>query len=405
MKFFAAVTLLAFSLPARAQDACNGVYTDQKSCDANSTCTWCKCAAVPSACFEKENAKRLPPGVYVCDSTDEVESFVPEFEAFKKRFGKKYASAEEEAARFSVFQSEMKRIQKLNTLNGEPVFGVTFTSDLRPSERHKRGRAGHGDKSKVAKKPVRSPRSSVPGFLDWREQGMVTPVKNQGQCGSCWAFSTAETVESAYLMAGNPAQELSPQQIASCVVTMDGCGGGDTATAFDYLETVPGLANRYFWPYAQGVTPSGECLSKSCTAKCNKNLTQLETDQFYIGPTVSVTGYEYATEPCVGACNQQNLTKLAASLAEAGPASICVNAGVWDSYTGGVLTSAACGAYGYDDLDHCVQLVGFNARAKKPYWIVRNSWDTQWGEQGYIYLEYSKNTCGLANEAILAQVE
>ena len=71
----------------------------------------------------------------------------------------------------------------------------------------------------------------------------------------------------------------------------------------------------------------------------------------------------------------------------------------------GVLTSAACGAYGYDDLDHCVQLVGFNARAKKPYWIVRNSWDTQWGEQGYIYLEYSKNTCGLANEAILAQVE
>jgi hypothetical protein len=117
------------------------------------------------------------------------------------------------------------------------------------------------------------------------------------------------------------------------------------------------------------------------------------------GPYAEVTGYSYATPPCYGQCDSQNTTLLTMNIATYGPASVCVNAGKWTSYTGGVLTQAACGGYGYLDLDHCVQLVGYNAGASSPYWLVRNSWATNWGERGYILLEYPANTCGVADEA------
>jgi len=221
-----------------------------------------------------------------------------------------------------------------------------------------RGRKGYGDTETAGVGAHQPSLADLPPSLDWRVKDPipVTPVKNQGQCGSCWAFSTAETVESAYIMAGGTPQEFSPQQIASCVESVDGCGGGDTVTALKYLMKEP-LAAAAFWPYIQGMTPVNSCNDKACTAKCDKNMSLITTDEFYIGPYGDVEGFEFATEPCYGGCNDQNLTKLAASLAEKGPVSICVNAGAWDSYTGGVMTQKECGGYSYDDLDHCVQLV------------------------------------------------
>merc|ERR1711977_433949 len=87
------------------------------------------------------------------------------------------------------------------------------------------------------------------------------------------------------------------------------------------------------------------------------------------------------------------------------PVSICVNAGTWNDYTGGVLTSAACGPMGAMYQDHCVMAVGLNSTAPTPYWIVRNSWSSTWGEEGYIYLEMAKNTCGLADDATIPAVK
>eukprot|EP00471_Norrisiella_sphaerica_P008656 CAMPEP_0184505394 /NCGR_PEP_ID=MMETSP0113_2-20130426/52965_1 /TAXON_ID=91329 /ORGANISM="Norrisiella sphaerica, Strain BC52" /LENGTH=371 /DNA_ID=CAMNT_0026895083 /DNA_START=49 /DNA_END=1164 /DNA_ORIENTATION=- len=337
---------------------------------------------------------------------DHSEALKERFEGFKATFARKYPSAEEEAIRFDLFVKSVMEIDKLNDLNGEAVFGLTAMADRKPSEKFARGRGGHGDKDTQGAGVHNPSLSTLKAALDWRKEKPqpVTPVKNQGQCGSCWAFSTAETIESAYIMATKLPEEFSPQQIASCVESVDGCGGGDTVTAFKYLQSVPGLASRYYWPYEEGMTPSDGCEEKSCTAKCNKNLTALVTEEFYIGPYAEVKGFEYATEPCFGACDKQNLTKLALSLSEKGPVSICVNAGVWDSYKAGVLTAKACGAYGYEDLDHCVQLVGFNTSAPIPYWIVRNSWSTAWGMEGYIHLEMSENTCGLADEATLAKL-
>merc|ERR1711879_780624 len=120
---------------------------------------------------------------------------------------------------------------------------------------------------------------------------------------------------------------------------------------------------------------------------------------------MGVTGYSYATPPCTsGSCENQDLAKLQAALEET-PLSVCVNAGAWNDYTGGVMSSAACGPMGADYQDHCVMATGFNASAPTPYWIVRNSWASTFGEQGYIYLEMAKNTCGLADDATIPEVK
>merc|ERR1712124_207956 len=122
------------------------------------------------------------------------------------------------------------------------------------------------------------------------------------------------------------------------------------------------------------------------------------------GGYAAVTGYSYATPPCTsGACSSQDLTKLQQALEET-PVSICVNAGTWNDYTGGVMTSAQCGSMAADEQDHCVQATGFNTTAPTPYWIVRNSWASGWGEKGYIYLEMAENTCGLADDATIPTV-
>merc|ERR1712139_64787 len=123
------------------------------------------------------------------------------------------------------------------------------------------------------------------------------------------------------------------------------------------------------------------------------------------GGYAQVSGYHYATPPCTqGTCEKQDPNKLAEAL-EKTPVSVCVNAGTWNDYTGGVLTSAACGPMGAEYQDHCVQAVGFNATAPTPYWIVRNSWATTWGDEGFIYLEMAKNTCGLADDATIPEVK
>merc|ERR1712014_278159 len=127
-------------------------------------------------------------------------------------------------------------------------------------------------------------------------------------------------------------------------------------------------------------------------------------NQMLSGGYAAVSGYTYATPARTsGACASQDLAKLAAALEET-PVSVCVNAGAWNDYTGGVMSSAQCGSMAADYQDHCVMATGFNTTAPTPYWIVRNSWASTWGEKGYIYLEYHKNSCGLADDATIPSV-
>merc|ERR1712019_10293 len=246
-----------------------------------------------------------------------------------------------------------------------------------------------------------------PSSINWRTTEAVTAIKNQGQCGSCWAFSATEAIESQMILStgGKYSIELSPQQIASCTPPTGtygclGCNGGFTEGAYEYVKSVAGLANSFYIPYEQSLTET------STTAKCPTAKVKAMDGQYaeLSGGFAAVSGYSYAVPPCTsGACSSQNLKKLAQVLEET-PVSVCVNAGAWNDYTGGVMTSSQCGSMAADEQYHCVMATGFNSSAPTPYWIVRNSWSSMWGEKGYIYLEMAENTCGLADDATIPEV-
>jgi len=237
--------------------------------------------------------------------------------------------------------------------------------------------------------PLPPAAAAAPAAVDWREKGAVTPVKDQGQCGSCWAFSATEQIESQWILAGHPMTKFSPQQIVSCDKKDDGCNGGDTLTAYKYVMKAGGMASSASYPYASG--DSGK------SKKCHK---------FEVSGG-TITGSTYATKPCtVGGCKHQNEAALQAHLASTAPVSICVNAGKWQHYTKGVMSHKQCGKSTADSLDHCVQLVGYQKSAGKGgYYLVRNSWNTDWGVEGYIHLAMGSNTCGIANEATFVTVK
>lgn len=327
-----------------------------------------------------------------------------EWEQFKKTYQKHFASDVDETERHKLFLESKERIAALNKLNEKAgdVFGLNWMSDRKPEEKHKTGLNKRTDF--IATAPVRSwENRRNPTSINWRDTEAVTAIKNQGQCGSCWAFSATEAIESQLVLTsgGKLAIDLSPQHIASCTTTSYGCNGGWTEDAYDYVKSVAGLANSFYIPYNQSLT------QVSNTMACpTEKVAQIDGEyQELSGGYAVVSGYSYAVPACTsGACTNQDLDGFAAAL-ETTPLSICVNAGAWNDYTGGVMTSAACGSMGAADQDHCVMATGFNTTAPTPYWIVRNSWSSTWGEEGYVYLEMANNTCGLADDATIPEVK
>jgi len=221
--------------------------------------------------------------------------------------------------------------------------------------------------------------------VDWRKKGAVTKVKDQGNCGSCWAYSATSEIESANFMATGHLPVLSPQQIISCDKNDGGCHGGRTESAFEYVQQAGGIDTLSDYPDNSHI--SGE------NGKCQRHR-----------DVVKISGFQYAIRQCEeGACAHQDEDRLAKVLAAKGPISICVNAEPWQHYRGGIVSSKCSGTA--DSLDHCVQLVGYNKAGPTPYWIVRNSWTTDWGVNGYIHLKMGHNICGVANDATIVEIE
>jgi len=306
------------------------------------------------------------------------------FAEFKARWGKAYASAEEEAQRFDIFVMNVEQLMERKagmTEAQRAVFGVTKFFDQTPEE-FSRSHLNYKPVAAALLAPVRNAtaRRSGATSVNWAATGATTPVKDQGYCGSCWAFSAVEQIESAWYLAGNDLTEFSTQQVVSCDTVDAGCNGGDSPTAYEYVEGAGGLATEAAYPYTSMSGTTGSCESFTPVGG-------------------AVKGYSYMSTPCTSRKCTGDEDMLQTAL-ESAPASICVNAETWNSYTGGVMDSATCGKNGYYNLDHCVQLVGFNTDASTPYWIVRNSWASDWGEDGYIYLTMGENTCGVADEAM-----
>lgn len=239
--------------------------------------------------------------------------------------------------------------------------------------------------------PVLSPESfpEPPVAKDWRLFGAVGKVRDQKGCGACWAHSTAETMESQFFMKyGKLPPPLSVQQLVSCDDDAEDCFGGDVSEAYGWVQKVGGLVTEASFPYLDDEGPSSH--SKQCT----------DTH-----PVVTTTGFSYAAKPCrEGDCRNQDEETLAKVLAAKGPISIQVHSpDEWFSYKGGIYSLTNCTSK-FNYLNHAVQLVGYNKSGSTPYWIIRNSWNASWGEDGYMFLEMGKNLCGVANDPTIPQV-
>jgi cathepsin L len=207
----------------------------------------------------------------------------------------------------------------------------------------------------------------VPNGVDWRTQGVVSPVKNQGNCGSCWSFSTTGLLESTYKLKKGIIPNFSEQQLVDCCgkkgFLCEGCNGAWPEWALNYVNS-SGIVSGSAYPY-KGV--EGACQTTSGEKILNPSQ-----------PWTMVTaGNTNGLKTAVGAA----------------PVSICVDASNWSTYKSGVFSN--CGA---TNLNHAVLLVGYDDAGN---WFVKNSWGTTWGASGFITLK-SGNTCGLANHALVA---
>jgi C1A family cysteine protease len=300
---------------------------------------------------------------------------------------------------FFAFQANVMSAYALNEEQGvhctdffdgaDCVFGITKFSDMFQDEFAKTS-LGYKPSKEIANATVLNLEellSDAPTSVDWRTKGAVSPVKDQNACGSCWAFSATEEIESQMFMKSGKLPILSTQQLVACDMVDLGCDGGNTENAYAYVKKAGGLDTARDYPDTS--SSSGD------TGRCKWDKKEV----------AKITGFTYATKPCNdGPCKHQDEDALAAALVAKGPISICVNAGsdAWQSYQKGVF-SKKCSADA-SLIDHCVQLVGFDKSGPTPYWIVRNSWNTDWGMDGYMHLAMGHNLCGIANDATIADV-
>jgi C1A family cysteine protease len=315
-----------------------------------------------------------------------VTATVPEHQTwafFKMTHNKVYGSHGEEQARLAIFNENMKAATELESRNPEARFGASPFADLTAAEFKVRHNAQNHYKQRVAEASLYPtyPLATVeqvraaPADFDWRPKNAVTAVKDQGQCGSCWAFSTTGNIEGQWALSSKSLVALSEQQLVSCDTIDSGCNGGLMNSAFDWLlqNTNGSINTEQSYPYASG---SGEAPSCASTGKVN-------------GATI--TGH-------------QNLpheeSQLQALLPTIGPIAIAVDASAWQLYFGGVMTS--CGG---SSLDHGVLLVGYQtSNTTTPYWIIKNSWAASWGEQGYIYVSRGTDQCWITHYPVTSIV-
>ncbi len=298
------------------------------------------------------------------------------FTLFQEKYNRAY-SIEEVYDRFMIFKNNVNII---NTHNADTckTFNMTINkfTDLTPEEFRERYVGKMYTSSDYGCVSVGNTDSSEIETFDWRTYNVVNPVRNQGQCGSCWAFATTANAESVWAIHTGDLYDLSEQYLVDCATGIGyfnmGCKGGNMDSAFKYMINNK-QCNESAYPYTSGVTET--------KSKCHA------CDEF----TSFTSCYDVVSN---------NQAALKAAVLK-NPVVIGIEADTYyfQSYSGGILTSSLCGT----TIDHAVEIVGFGIDNDTKYWTVRNSWGADWGEEGYFRILRTDSTddegvCGLAME-------
>jgi len=296
-----------------------------------------------------------------------------EFNAWVKKHGKTYTVADMQM-RFQVWKKNQIYIDSFNSQNAQTKLAMNTFGDLPLSEFSKLFLGVRMNATAAKPSEIITP-GAAPATMDWRTQGAVTGIKNQQQCGSCWSFSTTGSVEGCHQIKTKSLVSLSEQNLVDCSTAEgnQGCNGGLMTQAMDYIIKNKGIDTEKSYPYT----------AKDGTCKFKK------TD---VGATL-------ASYSNVQSGSESGLQTAGVS----GPVSVAIDAShsSFQFYSSGVYYEPDCSA---QDLDHGVLMVGWNtdSSSKQDYWIVKNSWGTDWGQQGYIWMSRNRsNNCGIATMATL----
>ncbi|XP_077233441.1 senescence-specific cysteine protease SAG39-like [Tasmannia lanceolata] len=293
-------------------------------------------------------------------------------EQWMARYGRVYKDVAEEEQRFKIFKDNVELIESFNKDAGKPYkLSVNEFAD-QTNEEFRESRNGYiPSLTRGSSTFMYENVSAVPSTMDWRKKGAVTPVKDQGQCGCCWAFSAVAAMEGITKLKTGKLVSLSEQELVDCDTSGQdqGCEGGLMDDAFQFIQQNQGLTTEANYPY-KGV--DGTCNTKKA-------------------PAAKINGYED-----VPANREKALLKAVASQ----PISVAIDASgnAFQFYSSGVFTGD-CGT----NLDHGVTAVGYGtANDGTKYWLVKNSWGSGWGENGYIRMQRDvdakEGLCGIAME-------
>jgi len=307
----------------------------------------------------------LLAAVAVCAMT-EVE-YRSSFVSWMKNFNRTYTNGVETRLRFEIYKDNVDKIQQHNAAAAAGTFSWTMgLNQFADMTQHEFGSKMLGYKPRSAdyvSTNIHNDNGVAPaGSVNWVDKGAVTNVKDQGQCGSCWAFSTCASIEGAYQLSGKALTSMAPQQLVDCDKVDQGCGGGLMDNAFKYVQA-NGICN---WNDYKYTARGGTCQAASCT------------------PVTKISGYTDVTKSSESAL---------ATACDKQPVAIAADAEPWQFYSKGIFDKL-CGKR----LDHGILAAGYQD-GSGGYWLVKNSWGTSWGEAGYIRLAYGKNECGIADAA------
>ncbi|MCO5577685.1 hypothetical protein L7F22_031517 [Adiantum nelumboides] len=313
---------------------------------------------------------------YKPDDLSSEEKLQDLFEHWLHKHAKNYSAHSQKRSRFEIFKQNLIYLHHRNQGSHSHKLGLNLFADLTIEEfrrKHLGLHRHHVPPANLLRQRCSACWSLPPSSVDWRQLGAVTPVKDQGSCGSCWAFSSVGAIEGAHAVATGDLVSLSEQELVSCVSTTNGCGGGLMDPAFEWVIKNGGINTENGYPYVSG---NGKSMACSFWKKMKKEVR--------IESYVDVTPQDENSLMCAVA--QQ-------------PVSVAINAGVLDFqlYAGGVF-SGTC-SDDPNDVDHAVLIVGYGSENGKDYWIVKNSWSESWGINGYVHIQRnkgnSKGTCGI----------